>query len=351
MKFTQHNFGIIGIFLLSMVVFSGCQKEIDFTSPTFSNRLVEVGALGSGESCVPLIAGQHTNAGSLCFADQDTNGDGFPDLLIVTYTTSGTWSLKEIHLWVGETIAQLPMNNGGNPQIGLFPYKQSNLSTNTISVEIPFADLGYDCADAKRYFVAAHAVVQNGNGGTQTAWADGDRLSARGNWAMYMGIWISCDAHDNLAVSSETAWAKLNEGSTCFLNIGELQSNNWGWSNGLLSEGSYTLDLIAGAGQCNGGVNVGTVTVVYSNGSAEIFVNVTGVDTETGVAYTLDEVHVYAGNAILPTGNNGNLTSAPGQLGNNSGSITGASEYSLSINNLSDDIYIAVHAVVSGFPL
>ncbi|MFM7105059.1 MAG: hypothetical protein ACKOW8_06015 [Flavobacteriales bacterium] len=315
-------------------------------------KLVEMGTLGSGSSCTPLIAGQNINAGSFCITDSDTNNDGNPDMLHVTYNTVDGWMLKDLHFWIGTTLSTMPQTNTGSPRLGLFPYKTSGLNATTYTFNIPFSVIGYTCPDAARYYFVAHAVVSR-NGQTETAYAGGDRLLARGNWAMYNTIWISCVQIVDTETVSETAWARLEGNSTCFIDIPSLNANRWGWTNGPLNAGSYNAAFWAAAGQCNlaNGTNVGNVNIVYNGSSATITVTTTGTNPETGVAYNLEEVHIYAGSAMIPNGPNGAPTVAPGQLGYNSGALENVTSHTATINNLSGPIYVAVHGVVDGFPV
>ena len=86
----------------------------------------------------------------------------------------------------------------------------------------------------------------------------------------------------------------------------------------------------AGAGQCDlsNGILVGTVTVDYTSGTVTF-------DFKLDPSVSLEEYHVYAGVGMFPTGNNGELTVAPGQ-------------YTIG-TDLSGPVYVIVHAVV-GIP-
>jgi hypothetical protein len=141
----------------------------------------------------------------------------------------------------------------------------------------------------------------------------------------------------------ETAFAYSVEGvSECFTEHG---FNNWGWTNGPLSEreGEYNFDIYAGAGQCDitKGTMVGDLKVNY-DGSAATFT------FSMNQSFTLNEVHLYAGSALFPTDKKGNFRVAPGQypvVDENPDAAT----YTYTINNLSGDIYIIAHAVVCGY--
>ena len=135
----------------------------------------------------------------------------------------------------------------------------------------------------------------------------------------------------------ETAYAFGDNLATCFLDIPEANSNNWGWSNGPISDpSSYSWDIYAGAGQCDitKGTLVGTLDVDYSGGTVTVAYN---IDTD----FTLDETHLYVGNEILARDKNGNYTTAPGQY-------PYSGEASYTIDGLSGDIYVVAHSVVCG---
>ena len=111
----------------------------------------------------------------------------------------------------------------------------------------------------------------------------------------------------------ETAWAY---GGTehAEKNWDYADSNNWGWTNNITSEGSYVWDLYAGAGQndISKGTVVGTVSVNYTGGCVNVTYNV------TTPGYYLGETHLWVGNDPLPKVSRGwrgpAYTDAPGQF-------------------------------------
>jgi len=137
---------------------------------------------------VTLLAGQFTNVGSIVLAETDTNADGINDAISATYTLTGGWLLKEVHLWIGSTLSAMPQTKTGNPQIGQFPYSPSNVSgLSSYTVTIPFNSIGYNSCQAN-YVVAAHASVYLGTR-TETAWASGTAMNQnKGSWATYFNI-------------------------------------------------------------------------------------------------------------------------------------------------------------------
>ena len=138
----------------------------------------------------------------------------------------------------------------------------------------------------------------------------------------------------------ETGYAYGLSYANCFLTIPGVNSNNWGWSNGLLGPGNYTWPMYAGAGQCNigNGINVGTLTVNYTPPTATVTYTVLD-------GYVLNATHLYVGNRILPM-KNGRYTTAPGQFPYKHENLNGVSTDTYTITGLSGSIYVAAHSEV-----
>lgn len=121
---------------------------------------------------------------------------------------------------------------------------------------------------------------------------------------------------------------------------GKKMPEKWGWSNGVYSNGSSgTLDLYAGAGGCNlsKGDYVGTFTFTYQNGSLDFTVDLE-VDND------FKDLHIHAGNSVLPLHNNGKkYLGAPGQFDFDYSISSGIGSFSETIVGLSGDIFISVH--------
>jgi hypothetical protein len=188
LKFNQ----LMVMFIIFASVIVSCKKTVITEESVIPVSLKNTPVLSyGGILVVDLIAGQHINAGSVVVSFDD-------DFLYVDYTTANGWMLDEVHLWVGSSLAQLPRAGNGNPKIGHFPYKASNLGLVTnYGFTIPLSGFGglYDMC-GNTYYVAAHAVVkkQKPNGGFQseTAWGNGQRITLKGNWAMYFGFIMDC---------------------------------------------------------------------------------------------------------------------------------------------------------------
>ena len=105
----------------------------------------------------------------------------------------------------------------------------------------------------------------------------------------------------------ESAWAKGGEDVAEVLPFCEAGFANWGWTNQILP-GEYTMDLWAGAAQCDTtkGTLVGSVTVEYDEDG-----HVTAEFT-VFEGYDLESTAFYADYAEFPTTPRGADTTAPG---------------------------------------
>jgi hypothetical protein len=139
-------------------------------------------------------------------------------------------------------------------------------------------------------------------------------------------------------VTCETAYGRLDGAYTCFIDDG---FGNWGWTNLIAEEGTYTMDLYAAAAHCNpaNGMLVGYVEVVKAVGSMTVKYRI----TEPGVS--MSEIHVYVGCGKYPKLRNGRETIAPGQYTYNAG-VTKAIEYTVTFTDVKGPVYVIAHAVV-----
>lgn len=344
---------------------------------------------GSAEQCQTLLAGQTTDAGTVCVT---VIGDD----LVVTFNAANGWVLAETHLWVGDDMSDYPQTRKGNPKIGNFPYPSGDITGETTYMTvISLALLGFNCpTDVDDFFIAAHAVVEqpDGSGGfkTETAWADGDKFVERGPWGTFFMVTLSCDCGGGSGNGGgnavcETAFGVLNveksdmssdgvsgETSACFLDIdedgvangdGQGAFNRWGWSTCDIPLFATTfLSLRVGATGCdtNNGLEVGYATIMYSSTATQNpdgtftkfrFAKVTFQLTEPG--YWLKEAHVYVGEEILPRSADGLLTVSPGDYTtiheglDNNGTMPTLETIIVDVTHLNEaDICAIVHAVV-----
>lgn len=297
----------------------------------------------TGVRCFTLYAGQHIDAGTVCV--EVVNGN-----LEVVYTTIDGWELIETHMWVGGSLADLPTTNKGNPIPGQFPYASGDITGATsYTFEVGLDVLAFECpGEDQNFYVAAHAAlgkqIDEDNYQTQTGWSEGDRIAQRGNWGTYSTFTLSCDCNGGggVIIECQTAYAVDVEASQCFLDIEDLGANRWGWTNGPYDSGDQvTLDIYAGAAQCDleKGTYVGTLDIDYQGST--LYLTFDMVDDNT-----LNEVHIYVGEEILPRDKNGDFTVAPGQYTVVVDNLGGVDSYEHILEGITGPIYVIGHAVV-----
>lgn len=118
-----------------------------------------------------FYAGQNTLMGTVS-ASYDSG------TITLTYEVTD-WEIEETHLYIG-TYEDRPRNNPGNPMIGQFPLAgEHDPGTNTVTYTVT---VGGDIPCSG--IIAAHAVVNDGSGGSETAWACCEDYGGN-SWAMY----------------------------------------------------------------------------------------------------------------------------------------------------------------------
>ncbi|WP_425568148.1 T9SS type A sorting domain-containing protein [Snuella lapsa] len=147
------------------------------------------------------------------------------------------------------------------------------------------------------------------------------------------------DVCDDSFYNCETGYGLNNTGATCFIDNG---FDNWGWTNYIGTEGTYTMDLYIGAGLCDTtkGILAGDVTIDYQNGEMTVTYNVTHY-------YGISEVHLYIGCDPYPK--KGKVeTVAPGQYPFKADGLDYVSSYSIGPIKVDTTagLYVIAHAVV-----
>jgi len=136
-----------------------------------------------------LVAGQNTIVGWV-FVDNDATN------LTVTFQTKYSlgYCINETQLHVADELNGIPVNGGGNPQVGQFDYKGEHNCVDKVTYVIPLADLP---ANDGELTLAAHAVIGSWNeaqlpGYEETGWGvicgnvdNPDFQFPGGNWAMF----------------------------------------------------------------------------------------------------------------------------------------------------------------------
>lgn len=325
--------------LAALVVFSACE-----TNP-LAPEVEAYPVLIQGESCVDLTAGQSIPVGQVCATIEEGN-------LKVTYQVVPDWKISETHLWVGTSLASLPVNRSGNPQIGLFPYKSGPLAGVTSTVHyVPLSLFGLtgdeEVCDPVDLLAVAHAavyrVLPDGSVQGETAYGQGPRLVNKGSWAMFFGWKLTCEeGQDPEPLVCETAFAK-GESSACFLEE-PYGFSRWGWTNGPLGPGSYSMEIFAGAGRCDTGKGelVGHLHVEYDGQIAQVV-----YQALPGIIF--QETHLYVGNDPLARDVRGEYTVAPGQYPFIH-DLENVSRDEFVVENLDGEIYIVAHSVACELP-
>lgn len=315
----------------------GCDGFVESSSPT-SQPSAEAApvpaaalpaAVISGDTCVPLMAGQHTVAGSVCAI---VDGDS----VRVTYETTGGWSLVETHLWAGQDVSVL---GTGGLALGRFPWTAEGLgNVTTHSETLPLSHFGglqggSTCPGAAQF--VAHAVVQHPSKGRETAYGSGKRLSQKGNWAMWFGLPLVCTGTTIGEGGGTTrgcvaAWGRTSESFTFVQDLGGQD----GWMNGPYLGGEFILALRSTAGD-----SVGRVRVVYEG--PRVMVQYLA---DPGMG--LEETHAYAGAPAVPTAADGTVLAAPGLFPSVHLGLAKASSDLHTVPDMDGDVHVAAHAVV-----
>ena len=277
-------------------------KQILLQPTTLSKS--EIDEVSCGESkVVTLTAGQHIDVGTVTVSNDETN-------LYVVYETTGNWVITETHLYVGPE-AGIPLNGGGNPRIGHFPYHGNDDSPFTI----PLAGLGDD------FVIVAHAVVKKVIDGqtmqSETAFACGEFTFPGNRWGCYFD-YEKQECKEDKCMDA-FAFKKMNpEHSYCHTYTDENDKNFLGWSNQFnfywLENKHYQFPIYANVDQCNPvtdpeGYEVGYIDITFfSEGigdGLELFTTIKYVITNSD--YVLSMVNLYVGEDETPLDIEGNL--------------------------------------------
>lgn len=132
---------------------------------------------GSDSTVVPNITTVNlvTDAGINVGTVTVTNDANY---IYVTYNTVNGYILASTKLYAG-AISSIPLNHGGNPQLGHFPYSAGHDNIVSYTYQIPVSVIGNGNCGA----VAAFAELNGGD----SAWGMGVQMNgAHGNNAMYI---------------------------------------------------------------------------------------------------------------------------------------------------------------------
>jgi hypothetical protein len=333
------------VMLTAVLGIFGCEQG----SPTATDdpaqmvdgkSLLKVSANGTESHTVGLITRRSQSVGSVSFQDVDLDSDGSSDALEVRYVTSDGWTLMNVDLWVGPTLADMPDTRKGDPKPRKFPYHARRIKSNEWSVLVPFEAIGYQCGDASTWYAAAHATVRKNENrkrvAVESAWSGDNRFrDKRGHWATYTTIVIDCENGGPPPPPQPHPAYAYDISSECLSTYGVTP----GWTTPIFDSGTYVFVLYADPSDCDisGLTAVGTVTLEYDGVS-----NAT-VSFALSPPYTMSLAAVYYSDT----------QSAPPSSDPNSyklvQTLEGAKTQTFTITDFQPFSYFVAQALVDGF--
>lgn len=322
-------------------LFMACSKtELSYQENNFDDSLYKKGKKFTLENNIeycgtPLVAiltdaDETVEVGTVTVGNDETN-------LYVTYELAGDFWIENATLYVGkadDVPGTLTGPGTGHFSQWNFPYKYFPYNHTQNHMFVVDLNTLEEC-----FIVVAYAKVVDMSTGEYYAIFGKNSNKTSGFYFDYCKQ--ICQES-----TCETAYAWGDEFATCFIDIPNLNGNNWGWTNGPLPAGTYDFEIWAAAGQCDlsKGTLVGTLNIDYDGSLATVTYSM-------DAGFTLNETHMYIGNELLPQKNNGQWTVAPGQYPFKDDDLNGATSHAYVADGLSGDIYVIGHAVVCGeFP-
>ena len=194
----------------------------------------------------------------------------------------------------------VPQTTDGDPIPGKFVLKRlNNKGTISHTYKIPLAALyvepGRDCGRT-RLFVLAHAIVKKKTDpeSEEPVWASGKRFVFPASWATFLFYKVQCCAAalPPVEITCQPSWAY---GSRTFVDAN--LSQDWGWFDSYTESGTYTRDIIGGAGinDPSAGKVVGVMTVDIVRAPTQATVTVT---MEMDDNFSMNSVSTYFGVTI-----------------------------------------------------
>lgn len=161
--------------ILALAIFmTACQKNALNVSEEIRSAVPAGYTVCGTATETAILAGQTINVGSVTVWNDETN-------VYVLYEATGDYKFKKTHLYVGST-SGIPVNNSGNPRIGLYPHNDDHGTAGVSSFlkTIPISSLNQTSGWIS---ISAHSEVI-APGFSQTGWAQGPQINDGGSWAM-----------------------------------------------------------------------------------------------------------------------------------------------------------------------
>jgi hypothetical protein len=345
---------IIPALLLAGIMFYACQ---DNTVSEYSGQRLNLEPPCQSCETTTTIQGLNSdNSFVITYNGIETNGDFITfkyDILKTGKNALSHWSLDLLELecllqsnWNGFVVSATLNGDdwydklilGYDPTTGVTGIKFDNIgfSSGTLHFEITF-----DKSKLEQNFTLGEGCIRVATkAGNEDIRNSGKKAAKPGFDCIPGPICVSVTPG-----TCETAFAfGGTEVGTCFIGQG---FSRWGWTNSIAGFGNYSFNIYAAAGQCeiSNGTLVGTLNVVYDNGTATVTYNINS-------PYTLEQTHLYVGSGMFPLVKQGKdnyvPTVAPGQYPYQEDSNEFLSPNQYTITGLTGPIYVIAHAVVCG---
>lgn len=173
--------GVAAVLLVALLVVAGCSNPL--TGGASTNGWAATAAVTHGGNLaasangpvgIALLAGQHQVAGSVHVTNDSEN-------LYIEFVPDDAWCIVETHVHVAHTLDGFPLvGRWRTPAPGQFDFKTDHSCEPPYEYTIALGDFDVQ----QDLIIAAHAKLSDG-AVTETAWADGTRFAAQGNWATY----------------------------------------------------------------------------------------------------------------------------------------------------------------------
>jgi hypothetical protein len=179
----KHAFYSIATLAFTMFLIMGCGGSANPIAVSQQHSSRDTGNIPD-EYCgdatvVPLIAGRQYTVGEVTITNDEV-------YIYIDITTFDSWVLDETHAAVVGSVDDLPLNNGGNPRIGHYPYENHAM-----------IELG-DWVPGDNIVISVHAEVMKLNDAgeaiqQENAWGQGIQQSRGNRWMYFHYAVQDCD--------------------------------------------------------------------------------------------------------------------------------------------------------------
>jgi hypothetical protein len=266
----------------------GVEQSVDLAAVTHIYEGVIPPFICGEEVVATMMTGKNHNSGAVKVANDN-------DFLYIAFEADPEFDIITSHLAVVRSLRDVPQSPAGEPLPGRFVLKRlNNKGAISHTYKIPLAalyvDPGRDCGST-RLFIVAHAVVKKKTDpdSEESVWASGKRFVFPGSWATFLFYKIQCCGAKlpPVLTTCEPSWAY---GAQNFIDAGV--SSDWGWFDYYNQGGTFTRDIIGGAGENDPakGKVVGVMTVEITTGQR---INTVTVSLDMNDGFTMNSAGIY----------------------------------------------------------